>query len=280
MAMPQPPRLVLRPDRLEFAVRERFIPAEPSVRRSGNEAKGGRALDQQTRVLIIDDDAAIRSLMAEFLTGHGIDVATGGGAPDLYAQLKAGRFDAIVLDVMMAGEDGLTALSKLPIADRPPVILVSVLGNDVDRIVGIELGADDYLAKPFNPRELLARIRALVRRSKLRETRGGSGPVWLFGEWRLDAAGWQLTAPGGADVALTPGEFRLLLALVEQRGRLIDRDRLLAATGADEADVFDRSIDVLLSRLRRKLADHGGRDLIRTVRGEGYQLAIPARPAD
>ena len=279
MAIPQPPRLALRPEIDRFAVRERFIPTEPSVRPVGNEAKGGGNLDQQTRVLIIDDDAAIRALTAEFLSGHGIEVATGAGAIDLYAQLKAGRFDAIVLDVMMAGEDGLTALSKLPIADRPPVILVSVLGNDVDRIVGIELGADDYLAKPFNPRELLARLRALVRRSRLREA-GGSGSVWAFGDWRLDAAQWQLTAPGGADVALTPGEFRLLLALVEQRGRLVDRDRLLAATGGDEADVFDRSIDVLLSRLRRKLAEHGGRDLIRTVRGEGYQLALAARPAD
>lgn len=237
-------------------------------------------MDQKTRVLIIDDDAAIRSLMADFLAGHGIDVATGSGAAHLYAELKRGRFDAIVLDVMMAGEDGLTALSKLPIGDRPPVILVSVLGNDVDRIVGIELGADDYLAKPFNPRELLARIRALVRRSRLREAGTGDGPIWQFGDWRLDAAHWQLTAPDGSDVALTPGEFRLLLALVEQRGRLVDRDRLLAATGGEEADVFDRSIDVLLSRLRRKLADHGGRDLIRTVRGEGYQLALMARPAD
>ncbi len=237
-------------------------------------------MDQRTRVLIIDDDLAIRSLMAEFLTGHGIEVATGAGATDLYAELKAGHFDAVVLDVMMAGEDGLTALSKLPIADRPPVILVSVLGNDVDRIVGIELGADDYLAKPFNPRELLARIRALVRRSKVRDAKADGDAIWLFGEWRLDAGQWLLTAPGGSDVALTPGEFRLLLALVEQRGRLVDRDRLLAATGGDEADVFDRSIDVLLSRLRRKLADHGGRDLIRTVRGEGYQLALAARMAD
>jgi two-component system OmpR family response regulator len=237
-------------------------------------------LDQTTRVLIIDDDAAIRSLTAEFLGSHGIEVATGAGAPDLYAALKTSHFDAIVLDVMMAGEDGLTALSKLPIAGRPPVILVSVLGNDVDRIVGIELGADDYLAKPFNPRELLARLRALVRRSKLRASGGDGSPVWAFGDWRLDAAEWRLSAPSGADVALTPGEFRLLLALVEQRGRLVDRDRLLAATGGDEADVFDRSIDVLLSRLRRKLAEHGGRDLIRTVRGEGYQLALTAKPAD
>ena len=242
--------------------------------------EGGKALDRQTRVLIIDDDAAIRSLMAEFLVGHGIDVATGSGAADLYARLKAESFDAIVLDVMMAGEDGLTALSKLPIADRPPVILVSVLGNDVDRIVGIEMGADDYLAKPFNPRELLARIRSLVRRSKLSKAEPGGGTIWRFGDWRLDADQWQLTAPGGADVALTPGEFRLLLALVTQRGRLVDRDRLLAATGGEEADVFDRSIDVLMSRLRRKLADPGGRDLIRTVRGEGYQLTLAAQPDD
>lgn len=237
-------------------------------------------MDETTRVLIIDDDAAIRSLTAEFLSGHGIEVATGAGASDLYEALKAGRFDAIVLDVMMAGEDGLTALSKLPIADRPPVILVSVLGNDVDRIVGIELGADDYLAKPSNPRELLARLRALVRRSRLRAAGGDGSPVWIFGDWRLDAAEWRLSGPDGADIALTPGEFRLLLALVEQRGRLVDRDRLLAATGGEDADAFDRSIDVLLSRLRRKLAEHGGRDLIRTVRGEGYQLALAARPAD
>ena len=237
-------------------------------------------MDQKTRVLIIDDDPAIRSLTADFLTAHGMDVATGAGTADLYAQIKAARFDAIVLDVMMAGEDGLTALGKLPIADRPPVILVSVLGNDVDRIVGLEMGADDYLAKPFNPRELLARLRALVRRNRVRDDRDAGAALWQFAGWRLDAPHWQLTAPSGVDVTLTTGEFRLLLALVEQRGRLIDRDRLLAATGAEEADVFDRSIDVLVSRVRRKLADHGGRDLIKTVRGEGYQLSVAARPID
>ncbi|WP_422060337.1 response regulator [Sphingopyxis sp.] len=136
MDMPPPPLSALLPDLFELVPRERFIPACPSDRQDGNEAKGGGGarLDQKTRVLIIDDDAAIRSLTAEFLGTHGIDVATGTGAADLYAHLKSSHFDAIVLDVMMAGEDGLTALGKLPIHDRPPVILVSVLGNDIDRM--------------------------------------------------------------------------------------------------------------------------------------------------
>lgn len=237
-------------------------------------------MDQKTRVLIIDDDAAIRSLTADFLGTHGIEVATGTGATDLYAQLKSSHFDAIVLDVMLAGEDGLTALSKLPINDRPPVILVSVLGNDIDRIVGIELGADDYLAKPFNPRELLARIRGLVRRSKVRDTQSEGIALWEFGGWHLDASQWHLKAPGGDEVALTRSEFRLLLTLVQQKGRLVDRDQLLSATAGEEADVYDRSIDAIISRLRRKLGEHGGRDLIRTVRGEGYQLGVASRSVD
>lgn len=237
-------------------------------------------MDQNTRVLIIDDDAAIRALIADYLSSHGIDVATGSGTADLYALLKLERFDAIILDVMMAGEDGLTALGKLPITDRPPVILISVLGNEVDRIVGIELGADDYLAKPFNPRELLARVRAVARRSRVRDGRTAGNGIWTFGGWRLDMAQWSLTAPDGASVMLTTGEFRLLLALVKQGGRLVDRDRLLAITGGEGAEAFDRAIDAIISRLRRKLDAHGGRELIRTVRGEGYQLALASRQTD
>lgn len=233
------------------------------------------ALDLQTRILIVDDDPGIRELMAAFLSGHGYlaDSAADGAA--MRAAMAAEDYALIVLDVMMPGEDGLTILRSLDSENRPAVILLSAIGEDVDRIVGLEMGADDYLAKPANPRELLARIRSVLRR-----TRGG-GPgdqsagrgersFLRFARWRLDPVGRQLIDPDDVVINLSDGEFRLLLALAEHPRRVLTRDQLLDLSRGLNTEHFDRAIDVQMSRLRKKLARPGAEELIRTIRNEGY----------
>lgn len=218
-------------------------------------------------ILIVDDDSALRELIGAFLRQHGFHVREASDVPSLRTALAAARPDVIVLDLMMPGEDGLAALRTIDPANRPPVIMLSTMGSDVDRIVGLELGADDYLAKPCNPRELLARIRALLRR-------GAAGEEsFRFDGWRLDCAAHELTTPDRRTVALTAGEFRLIEVLARAGRRVLSRDELAHRLGGDDHEAFDRAIDIAVSRLRRKLAEHGGGELIRTVRGEGYGLA-------
>lgn len=228
-------------------------------------------MDLETRLLVVDDDTGIRDLTAAFLSGHGylVDVAADGS--QMRAQMARTSYALIVLDVMMPGEDGLTIMRSLDRATAPPVIIVSVIGEEVDKIVGLEMGADDYLAKPANPRELLARIRSVLRRQ------GGERPnmpvhrQWLrFAGWRLDPVGRELIDPEDIVINLSDGEFRLLLALVEHPRRVLTRDQLLDLSRGAQADHFDRAIDVQISRLRRKLSD--GDELIRTVRNEGYMF--------
>ncbi|WP_260928004.1 response regulator [Novosphingobium sp. 9] len=251
-------------------------------------------MDMQTRILIVDDDEGIRSLIGEFLAKHGYDTVTAADPPAMREHLAQGRFDLIVLDVMMPREDGLTALRQLG-ADAPPVIMLSAVGSDVDRIVGLEMGADDYLAKPCNPRELLARIRTVLRR---RETgapllhlvadntisaspRSGdneihSGECLYFAGWRMDLGLRLLFDPANRLISLSDGEFRLLRAFAEHPRRVLTRDQLLDWSRGEDSEHYDRAIDVQLSRLRRKLSDgEGGQDIIRTVRNEGY-LFVPS----
>jgi two-component system OmpR family response regulator len=183
--------------------------------------------------------------------------------------------DLIVLDIMMPGEDGLSAARNLIAASGPPVILLSALGTETDRIIGLEVGADDYLAKPCSPRELLARIRALLRRNRV--TTGTTIPSrrYVFAGWHLDVDRRDLRDPGGIRIALSAGEFALLQVLVERPQRVLSRDQLLEFVRGGTADVFDRAIDSQISRLRRKLNDRQAVELIRTVRNEGYML-VPA----
>lgn len=244
-----------------------------------------RAMDLGTRILIVDDDEGIRSLISSFLDKHGFQTETAGDPSQMREKLAGDSYDLIVLDVMMPGEDGLTALRELQrTADAPPVIMLSAVGTDIDRIVGLEIGTEDYLAKPCNPRELLARIRTVLRR------RGGAGSaiaasvqdmeeseeIARFAGWRMDLFGRTLREPGGTQVALSDGEFRLLRAFVEHPRRVLTRDQLLDFSRGEDTEFYDRAIDVQISRLRRKLAAHaGGEDLIRTVRNEGY-LFVPA----
>ncbi len=231
-------------------------------------------------LLVVDDDPEIRTLLERFLERHGyrVDVAADGAAME--AALAAGAFDLVVLDVMLPGEDGLSLCRRLRSETTLPVIMLTALADEADRVVGLEVGADDYVVKPFSPRELLARIRAVLRRSAQPASELAALPnaepareLWCFAGWRLDPAARELRDAAGVLVALTAGEFALLKAFVERPQRVLSRDLLLDLTRGREAAPFDRSVDVQLGRLRRKIeADPKAPELIKTVRGDGYLL--------
>jgi two-component system OmpR family response regulator len=225
-------------------------------------------------ILLVDDDPEIRQLIGDFLIQHGFRVARAGNGAEMDREMEAEQPALVVLDLMMPGEDGLTICRRLSAARQVPVIMLSALGEETDRIVGLELGADDYLSKPCSPRELLARIRAVLRRG---EGAGRPGSAtYRFAGWQLDSARRELRSPNGVVVALSSGEFGLLIVFLQSSSRVLSRDQLLDLARGRDADSYDRAIDVQVSRLRRKLADHGGGDLIVTVRNEGYMFA--ARP--
>ncbi|WP_267389771.1 response regulator [Sphingomonas sp. GC_Shp_3] len=235
--------------------------------------------------MIVDDDDGIRKLLADFLAQHGYAAATAASAADMRETLARDPVDLIVLDLMMPGEDGITALRSLQGPDAPLVIMLSAFGTDVDRIAGLEIGAEDFVQKPCNPRELLARIRAVLRRRD--RVRAVTEPVsaisaaavlqrkiFRFAGWSLDATTRVLFDPSDAIVNLSDGEFRMLLAFVERPQRVLTRDQLLDYALGSDKEHFDRAVDVLISRLRRKMAGRvGSLELIRTVRSEGYSFA-------
>lgn len=232
------------------------------------------------RILMVDDDPGIRDVVSDFLGRHGYRVETAADAGEMERALERGQVDLIVLDVMLPGEDGLAVCRRLTAAEgAPPIIMLSAMGEDTDRIVGLELGADDYLAKPCNPRELLARVRAVLRRAEQRVTTPGAlGAGCEFAGWRLDLVRRELRSPAGVVVNLSSGEFSLLRAFVERPQRVLTRDQLLEFARGPDSDAFDRAIDVQISRLRRKLDDGGGgHDLIRTIRNEGYMFTAKVK---
>lgn len=221
-------------------------------------------------IMVVDDDTALRELVSRFLAQNGYAVLEAGDVPAMKSVLARHEPDLIVMDVMMPGEDGLSALRSLTGSSRrPPVIMLSALGGEIDRIVGLELGADDYLAKPCNPRELLARVRAVLRRAG----EGEASERFRFGNWSIDLSACELLAPDGQVVSLARREWSILAELVRARRRVLSREELIARTSGDAGDAFDRSIDIAISRLRRRLAEYDPREVIRTVRGEGYGLA-------
>jgi len=224
------------------------------------------------RILMVDDDPGIRDVVSDFLTRHGFLVETAGDAQEMERALSRGPVDLVVLDIMLPGEDGLAICRRLAGADGPAIIMLSAMGEETDRIVGLELGADDYLPKPCSPRELLARIRAVLRRRQ--EPRSAEGPLGAgcaFAGWRLDLVRRELRSPQGVVVNLSSGEFSLLRAFVERPQRVLTRDRLLDLARGPDTEAYDRAIDVQISRLRKKLDDgSGGQELIRTIRNEGY----------
>ncbi|MBA2935395.1 response regulator [Sphingomonas sp. CGMCC 1.13654] len=229
------------------------------------------------RLLVVDDDSDLRELIAGFLRDHHIDVETAADAESMDAALARQRYDCVILDLMMPGEDGLSVLRRMRGRDRTPVIMLSAMGEDVDRIVGLEVGADDYLSKPCNPRELLARVRALLRRTtrgdEVTSLQGGSGntPRRRFGDWSLDLVERTLFRQGYPAAPLTDAEFRVMTAFLDRPQRVLSRDTLIELAKGSDADVFDRAIDVTISRLRKKL---GPGDPIRTIRNEGYMLSL------
>ena len=225
-----------------------------------------------TRALLIEDDRKLSSLLVEFLGQHQVEATPALDAGAALRALEAGRFDILLVDLMLPGMDGLTLTRKIRERWNTPIIMVTARGDDADKIVGLELGADDYLAKPFNPRELLARIRAVLRRAQSEETGLGR---FTSGGLSIDFDAREVTV-GGARQALTAHEFDLLCALARHAGRVLSRDQLLELVkghdGADEA--FDRSIDVHVSRLRAKIEpDPRHPRYVKTVRGAGYLLA-------
>jgi two-component system OmpR family response regulator len=232
------------------------------------------------RLLVVDDDADLRELIAAFLRDHHIEVETAADAEGMDNALARQRFDCVILDLMMPGEDGLSVLRRMRGRLSMPVIMLSAMGEDVDRIVGLEVGADDYLAKPCNPRELLARVRALLRRTSrgdepMTVSATGTTPTRRFGDWSLDLVERTLHRVGYPAAPLTDAEFRVLTAFLDRPQRVLSRDTLIELAKGSDADVFDRAIDVTISRLRKKL---GPGDPIRTIRNEGYMLAL--RPED
>jgi two-component system OmpR family response regulator len=223
-------------------------------------------------VLVVDDDRQLRTLVVRFLTDHGLRVTQAANGREMMSALEVGRFDIVVLDLMMPGEDGLSLCRRLRERHGPPIIMLTAMGSEMDRIVGLEMGADDYMAKPFSPRELLARIRAVLRRaSGIPAEPDEPADAYRFAGWRLEPAGRVLRSPEGAIVDVTSGEFDLLLAFVTRPRRVLTRDQLLDLAHGRASNVFDRSIDVQVSRLRRKIeTDPREPSLIKTVRSGGY----------
>lgn len=226
------------------------------------------------QILIVDDDPEIRTRLGKFLRDHGLGVCEASRAGEVAAVLRRRQIDLVVLDVMMPGDDGLTLCRRLRADNGIPIILLTALSSDTDRIVGLELGADDYVTKPFNPRELLARVRALIRRSGMASTSRPPRPVaptYRFSGWLLDVNRRSLTSPDGHLVVLTSGEFDLLAVFAENPQRALSRDLLLECLHGQVIHQFDRSIDVHVSRLRRKIEpDPANPALIKTIRNEGY----------
>jgi two-component system OmpR family response regulator len=229
-----------------------------------------------SRILVVDDAPDIQKLVSLTLAHDGFEVEAVGDGKAMHKAMQGRSYDLVVLDLVLPGEDGLTLCRKLRAKSSIPIVMLTGRGDDTDRIVGLELGADDYVVKPFNPRELLARVRAVLRRSgelAAREAEG-KGDVLFFEGWSLNLVRRMLHSPEGKEIELTAAEFELLTVFAKRPKRVLTRDQLLDFTKGRHATPFDRTIDVQLSRLRRKLEiDPRNPDLIKTVRGVGYIFA-------
>ena len=222
-------------------------------------------------ILVVDDDPGLRELLIEYLTEQGFRVGAVADGMAMDAYLAGNAADLVILDLMLPGEDGLTLARKLQANTRIPIVMLSARGEDIDRIIGLEVGVDDYLSKPFNPRELLARIRAVLRRGAAasKEIKAPEQSI-RFGALRLDLRSRRLTRDG-AEVSLTSGDFDLLQVFAEHPNRLLSRDQLMDLIKNSERGPFDRSIDVRVTRLRRKIEPDPANPVhIRTIWGKGY----------
>jgi len=226
-------------------------------------------------ILLVEDDPALRTLTARALQENGFLVRPAAAAPEMWQALEAGPVDLVLMDVMLPGTSGIDLCRSLRAKSDVPIIFVSAKGSETDRVVGLELGADDYIAKPFGTRELVARVRAVLRRPAMESRDGGKQGLISFDGWTMNLGRRELTSPGGAAVELTGAEFDLLTALTDHGGRVIARERLIELSRTRLGDSSDRSVDVLISRLRRKLSGAGHDAPIVTVRGVGYMLNAP-----
>lgn len=241
-------------------------------------------METAAHILIVDDHQEIRDLLGRFLERHGFRSTACRDGAEMRRALEAARFDLIVLDLMLPGDDGLKLCRELrsPEAGNPdiPIIMLTAMSEETDRIVGLEVGADDYLPKPFNPRELLARIRAVLRRTASSHSGIVKAPhEYRFSGWALDLVRRELTSPPGALVTLTGAEYDLLLAFLERPGQVLSRDQLLELA-RNRIHGYGRSVDVQVSRLRHKMGDDtSSRPLIKTIRGSGYVLTADVERA-
>ncbi len=243
----------------------------------------------QKHILVVDDDPRIRDMLGRYLESEGFAVTLAEDGAALRAQIGRDSIDLIMLDVMMPGEDGLSLTREIRAQSEVPIIMITGKGDVLDRVVGLEVGADDYIAKPFHLREVLARIRTVLRRStaicgpedvEREEAKpDGACAAVTFDGWRFDQVKMELRNPGGEPVALTTGEYNLLSALVRAPNRPLNRDQIMDLTHGRDWTPFDRSIDTQVVRLRRKIeADPANPKIIKTVRGVGYIFAAKVVP--
>ena len=231
--------------------------------------------------LLVEDDAEIGALISRYLAANQIDVVAVKNGAAMDAALSEREFNLLILDINLPGEDGLSICRRLRAEGNLPIIMVTARGDDVDRIVGLEIGADDYLAKPFNPRELLARIRSVLRRAGAADAAEAAEgkhhrQIYRFSGWSLDLSAREVVSPQGTKVAMTGAEFDLLHALCEHPNRVLTRDQLINLTHGPMAGPFERSIDTLISRLRQKIEqDAKNPRFIQTLRSEGYLFSTP-----
>jgi two-component system OmpR family response regulator len=231
-------------------------------------------MESMPHLLLVDDDQDILSLLTTFFRKHGHEVTVAEGGKAMFAALEKYLIDLVILDVMLQQEDGFSLCRQLRSISSTPVIMLTAVADHIDRVVGLEVGADDYLTKPFDQRELLARVKAVLRRTGLAATTakpGNTRPMMCFAGWTLDVVGRELRSPNNGLVLLSGGEFDLLLALVEHPRRVLSREQLIDFARGSTHVAFDRSIDVQVSRLRNKLEqDPKNPSIIRTVRNAGY----------
>lgn len=232
-------------------------------------------MENKDRILVVDDDPEIRRLLADYLDRNGFESVAARDGREMWLSLERHAIDLVVLDLMLPDTDGLTLCRDLRARSSLPVLMLTARGEEADRIVGIEMGADDYLVKPFSPRELLARIKTILRRTRELPPNLRPEPqrCLAFAGWRLDTATRMLTAPDGVMVPLSGGEYRLLHILLEHPNRVMNRDQLVEMIHGRTAEPYDRAIDVQISRLRQRLREDSEPQIIKTVRSEGYVLA-------
>ncbi len=237
-------------------------------------------MNDTAHILVVDDDAEIRELLDAYLSENGYRATAVRDGHGLREALERQHVDLVVLDLMLPGDDGLTLCRELRSRSQIPVLMLTARGDELDRILGLEMGADDYLPKPFNPRELLARIKSILRRARhMPDADAAQDRRFLFDGWCLDTVTRQLLSPDGASIALSGAEYRLLQILLRHANEVLSRDQLMQHLHGRDSGPFDRSLDVQVSRLRQRLGDDGREPrIIKTVRNRGYVLAVPVIP--